>query len=228
MTLQIKAQPRERTGKQVRSLRVQGLMPAIIYGHNQQPTNLTINQGDFWRIYQKAGKTTLIDLAIDDQKPLKVLIHDLQFHPISNQIIHTDFYQVKLTEKIHATIPVRVMGEAPAVKEWQGTLIINKNELDVEAYPQDLVPVIEVDVSQLKTFNDVIHVKDLLASQGIEILTDPDEVVVLVQPPRSEEELAALEEKPVEDVEAVAVEEKGQAGEVVEGEGQSTVEEKAK
>lgn len=226
MTLQIKAQPRDRTGKQVRSLRVQGLMPAVLYGNNQKPTNLTIDQADFRRVYQKAGKTTLIDLAILDQNLVKVLIHDLQLHPVSNQIIHTDFYQVKLTEKIHATVPVQVVGEAPAVKELQGTMIVNKNELDVEAYPQDLVPAIEVDISPLKTFDDVIHAKDLLAPKGIEILTDPDEVIVLIQPPRSEEELAKLEEKPVEDVETVAVEEKGQEEATVEDEGQEGTQEK--
>lgn len=226
MTLQLQTQPRDRIGKQVRSLRAQGLMPAVMYGNNQKPVNLTIGQGDFLHVYQKAGKTSLIDLAILDQNPVKVLIHDLQFHPISDQIIHADFYQVKLTEKIHTAVPVQLVGEAPAVKQLQGTMIVNKNELDVEAYPQDLVPALEVDISSLKIFDDVIHVKDLIVPKGIEILTDPDEVVVLVQPPRSEEELAKLEEKPVENVEAVTVEEKGKEEAAAEGQSQESAQEK--
>lgn len=212
MNLALEAQTRVKKGKQVRALRSQGNLPAVLYGREEKPVNLSIPYGKFERVWHKSGKTTLVDVTVDNHEPTKVLIHDIQYHPVTDKIIHVDFYKVKLTEKITATIPVHMVNEDEvlAVKELQGSLIINKNEIEVEAYPQDLVPAIEVDVSALKTFDDVIHVKDLVVPKGIEIITDPEEVVVLIQPPRSEEELAELEEKPVEDVEAVAVEEKGE------------------
>lgn len=228
MNLALEAQTRLKKGEQLGILRSQGNLPAVLYGRDDKPVNLSIPYGKFERVWHKAGKTTLVDVSVDSHEPSKVLIHDIQYHPVTDKIIHIDLYKVKLTEKITATIPVHIVNEdeSLAVKELQGSLIVNKNEIEVEAYPQDLVPAIEVDASALKTFDDVIHVKDLRAPKGIEIITDPEEVVVLVQPPRSEEELAELEEKPVEDVEAVAVEEKGKEEEPAEGEATPVAEEK--
>lgn len=214
MTLKLQAQPRLRRGKQSNQLRAQGWLPVIMYGHRQKSEALTVRFGQFERLWQKAHGTTMIDLEIEGRRPSQVLIHDIQLHPVTNRIIHADLYQVKLTEKIKTTIPIQVVGEAPAAKELQGTLITTKNEVEVEALPQNLVPAIEVDISGLRTFEDVIQIQDLKIPPGLALLDQPEEVVVLVQPPRSEEELAELKQKPVEDVESVAVEERGKAEEV--------------
>lgn len=190
------------------ALRTKDFVPAILYGHNVKNLPLQIKYSDLSKAYKTAGTTTLVDLKIGNDTRT-VLIHELTRNPVSDRISHADFYQVKLDEKIKAEIPLNFVGESPAVKELEGTLINNKNQIQVEAFPQDLVHEIEVDISGLKTFEDTILIKDINTPKGIEILDDPEETVALVNPPRSEEELAELDKEISEDVEAVEVEEKG-------------------
>lgn len=202
------AKPRPEKVK-AKPLLKQGSVPGIVYGHGFTNETVVITKKDLVKAHEQAGQSSLIDLTIAEKEPYKVLIHDLQYDPVSDEPIHVDLYRVKMTEKIKTEIPIKLIGEAPAVEDLQGTLIQNKDELRVEALPQDLVHEIEVDISKLKTFEDKIHVKDLTIPAGIELQEELEEVVALVQPPRSEEELAALEEKVEEDVEKVEVEEKG-------------------
>jgi len=135
---------------------------------------------------------------------------------------------VKMTEKLRTEITLRFIGESAAVKELGGVLVKNLDHIKVETLPVDLVPEIPVDIARLKTFDDLIHVKDLAVPKGITVLDKEDEVVALVTPPRSEEELAALEKEAVDEKAAVesiegVKEEKGadEAGEAGEGEEQS-------
>ncbi len=207
----LKAEKRKILGKKTKSLRKQGLIPAILYGHKVKSAPLTINEKEFDQVYGKTGQTTLIDLVVEDEKPQKILIHEIQTDPISDNIIHLDLLQVKMTEKLKTEAPIVTEGEALAVADLDGSLILNKDAVEIECLPQDLIREIKVDISRLKTFEDRILVKDLKVPENITILDNPDEVVVLVTPPRSEEELAeleeAVEEKP-EDVEVETEEEK--------------------
>ncbi|MBI3261211.1 50S ribosomal protein L25 [Candidatus Berkelbacteria bacterium] len=206
------AKPRPEKTK-AKPLLKEGRVPGIVYGHGFTNEAVLIAKKDLVKAHEQAGQSSLIELSVGEKEAFKVLIHDLQYDPVSDEPIHVDFYRVKMTEKIKTEIPLKFVGEAPAVEDLQGTLIQNKDELRVEALPQDLVHEIEVDISRLKTFEDKIHVKDLTIPNGIEVQEEPEEVVALVQPPRSEEELAALEEKVEEKVEDVAVEEKGKEDE---------------
>lgn len=194
----------------------QGLVPGIVYGHGFDNEALVITKKDLVKVHEQAGQSSLIDLSVADKTTYKVLIHELQYDPVSDEPIHVDLYRVKMTEKIKTEIPIKLVGEAPAVEDLQGTLIQNKDELRVEALPQNLVHEIEVDVSRLKTFEDKIYVKDLTVPNGIEVQEEPEEVVALVQPPRSEEELAELEQKVEEKVDEIEVEKKGKEEEEVE------------
>ena len=158
--------------------------------------------------------------------PTKVIIQDIQRHPLSNAIIHADLHQVKMTEKLRAEIMLHFVGESVAVKELGGVLVKNLDHIKVETLPADLVSEIAVEISSLKTFDDVIHVKDLAVPKGITVLDKEDEVVVLVTPPRSEEELAALEKETVDEKAAVesiegVKEEPKEAAEGTEGEGKT-------
>lgn len=207
-TIKLEAKSKPSKSK-ARQLLRQGLVPGIVYGHGFDNRQVVISRTLLQKAYSQAGQSSLIDLTVEDKEPVKVLIHDIQYHPVSDQLVHVDFYRVKMTEKIKTEIPIKLVGQAPAVEELQGTLIQNKDRLRVEALPKDLVHEIEVNVSVLKTFEEKIHIKDLTIPKGIELQGDPEEVVALVQPPRSEEEIAALEEKVEEKVEAVEVEEKG-------------------
>jgi large subunit ribosomal protein L25 len=105
--------------------------------------------------------------------------------------MHADFYQVRMTEKLETEIPLRFVGESPAVKDLEGNLITEKDALEIRCLPADLVPEFEVDLSLLKTFDDVIKVADVRVPKTIEVLHDADEVIALVTAPRSDEELEA-------------------------------------
>jgi len=161
-------------------------------------------------VYRQAGATTLFDLVLNGQQPVKVLIQEVQRHPVSGLIQHVDFHQVRMDEKLEVDIPLKYVGESPAVKELGGILVRAVNELKVKCLPQHLIHEIEVDLSALVQFNDVINVSAISLPVGIEVLSPAnDEVLVTVAPPRSEAELAELKAEVKEDIEAVKVEEKG-------------------
>lgn len=144
-------------------------------------------------------------------KKRNVLIHDVAYNPLSEQILHIDFYQVKMDEKIKAKVPLVFLGESEAVKGEGGILIKNIQEIEIEALPADLPHHIDVDISGLKTFEDKILIKDLALPPNIKIQAEPEEIIASVVPPRSDEELAALEgkvEEKVEEVKVVGEEEK--------------------
>ncbi len=214
------ALPRSKVGKQSSTVRREEKIPAVLYGHGIKNSNLTIEYRTFEKVYRQAGGSRLIDLQIGEEKPVKVLIQTVQKDPVSDRFIHADLHQVRMTEKISATIAVNFIGEAKAVKEEGGILVKNLTELKVECLPQDLVQEIDVPITGLNTFDDLIRVRDLSIPTGITIKEKDDEVVVSVQPPRSEEELKSLEEKPEEAVDKVEVagkEKKEEEEEVAEG-----------
>ena len=210
----LKAKTREETGKKVNQLRKQGKIPAVLYGHKVKSMNLVVDYVTFERIFRQVGESALINFIIDERKPIKVLVQDYQLDPMTSQFIHVDFHQVRMDEKLHTTIELKFVGEPPAVKELSGVLVTNIGSLDVECLPQDLVHKIEVDLSVLETFDDAIHVVDLKVPDKITVLNVADDVVVLVQPPRTEKELEELETKPEKKEIAEEVEgEKGEEGE---------------
>lgn len=196
VNLTLKATTRTLLGKKIKQLREQNKLPAIIYGHGIKSQPLEVEYLIFEKIYQKAGESTLIDLEVDKKKPVKVLIQDVQFNPVTDQYIHIDFHQVKMTEKMTAEVPLKFIGESLAVKEQGGVLVKNLDKIKIECLPDDLVHEIEINISQLKEFEDTIHVQELNLPQGITVLNKPEETIALVEPPRTEEELKELEEKP--------------------------------
>lgn len=204
MELKIEAQPRTILGKRNNKLRRQGKLPAILYGRKTESQPLEIGAKEFEKIYKLAGESTLVDLVIGNEKK-KVLIHDVAQHFMSQTPVHVDFYEVDLTRKLHAKIPLHFTGVSPAVKELAGILIKNLNELEIEALPADLPPFIEVNIEKLAAFEDMIRVADLKLSEKVKVLNNPEEMVASVQPPRSEEELAELE-KPTAEQEKAAIE----------------------
>lgn len=226
MELKIEAQPRETFGKQNRKLRKTGMLPAVLYGRGKESVPLAVNARDFEKVYRQAGESTLVNLALDGKAQKKVLIHEVAKHFMSDEPIHVDFYEVDLTRKLHTKVPLHFVGTSPAVKELGGILLKNFNELEIEALPADLPPFLEVSIDKLLTFEDLLRVKELKVASAIKILHNLDDVVVSVQPPRSEEELAELE-KPTVEAEKAAVEQLAKE-EVKEGEETKTPEEEKK
>lgn len=212
----LKVKKREQVGKGINDLRKNGLVPAVVYGKRKDNENLTVDRLLFDHVYKEVGSSAIIKLDIEGNGEKNVLIHDVVLDPVTNLPQHIDFYEVSMTEKITATIPLHFMGDSPAVIDLQGTLLTNKDEVEVECLPTDLPQNIEVDVSILTDFEKAIHVSDLSVPSGVEVKDDPEELVVTVEPPRSEEEMAELEE-PVEAPEMPEAE-KGAEEEAAEGE----------
>src|SRR3989338_2764427 len=204
MELTIAAQSRTVVGKQNEKLRESGMIPAVLYGRGKETVSLQLAHKEFEKIYRQAGENTLINLLVND-KPHKVLIHDVAKHYMKDEPIHVDFYEVDLTRKIHAKVPVHFVGVSPAVKESGGVLIKNLNEIEVEALPMNLPHAIEVSIEKLKTFDDLVRVADLKVSDKVKVLAHPEDVIVKVQAPRTEAELAELE-KPTDEAEKAAIE----------------------
>lgn len=197
--IEIQATKREVLGKEVKKLRNAGQLPAVLYGHNVATQGIEMSEKDFLKALKQAGESTLVNLVVDG-KAQSVLIHDVQRHYLNDQPIHVDFYAVNMTEKLKVHVPLRFLGEAPAVKALGGTLVKNLSELEVECLPGDLPQYFEIDISKLNTFEDAIRVSDVKVSNKVAVLAPPDEVIVTVAPPRSEEEMKSLEEVVTEDV----------------------------
>lgn len=204
--INLKAKTRAIIGKKAKTLRNQGIIPLVLYGQGKEATNLEVNLADFLKAYKKAGRSSLIDLTIDDKSPIKIIVKNIQKHPVTEYIIHADLYKIKMDEKITANIPIKFTGEAPAVKELEGNLITSKDNIEVECLPGDLIHEIEIDVSVLKTFDDVIHVKDIKLAENIEVLDEPEDIIAMVTPPRSEEELEAMDSEAAADSEKAQIE----------------------
>lgn len=195
---------RDLVGRKTNALRQDGSVPCVVYGFGTEPTNITVDRNAFVKVYAAAGSSTVVDLTVGD-KVFQVLIGEIQRNPLNDFVTHVDFRAVDPNRKIEAKIRLELVGEAPAVKTLGGTLLQSLEDLEVKSLPNALVSHIDVDVSKLVTFDDVIRVSDIVVPEGIEVMTDPEMAVASVQEPRSEEELAALNEAVEMDVSKVEV-----------------------
>lgn len=212
--LKLSAKIRKRGDKKDNSEKV----PAILYGKGIKNVMIWVDQQTFNKIFDEAGESTLIDLAVDDddKDPRRVLIYDVQYNPVAGNVEHADFYQVRMDEEIETDIELDFVGEAPAVKELGGVLVKNIDSINIRCLPADLPKEIIADISVLATFNDHIRIKDLEVSDKVQINLDSETVIAVVSPPRSEEELEELETEVEEDISQVeGMEEKveGEEGE---------------
>jgi large subunit ribosomal protein L25 len=175
-------------------------IPGILYGRGIENVMVSLDKKKFNNTYEEVGESTVFKLALDGKDERNVLIKDVQKDVLSGMARHVDFYQVRMDEEIEAEIELIFTGESAAVKELGGILVKNMDAIDVKCLPGDLPPEMEVDITPIKTFDDYIYVKDLPFSEKVEVLVDPETVVAMVSPPRSEEELADLETEVKEDV----------------------------
>ena len=208
------------------SLRNAGIVPAIIYGPKLKSIPIQVNLKDFKDIYNKVGESYLVNLSIEGTKnKFVVLIHSIATEPINSKIIHIDFYQPNLEKKTEADIPIKFINQSPAVKDLEGTLIKNVQEITVKERPRDLPREIEDDISLLKNLNDELLIKDLRIPNNVEVMKEQEEVVAYVAPPENvEEEL----EKPIEEkVEEVGKVEKSEEKEETSMEEKASTKEKS-
>lgn len=187
-------------GRKVKTLRKKGILPANIYGKDFKSTAVQLSIGDFKKAYDLVGETGIVGLQVNGDV-LPVLIHNVQFDPLSDEPIHADFLKVNLTEKVTATVPIEFIGESPAEKTGEGVVVHQMDEIEVEALPADLPEKITVDISGLAAVDDAIKVADLKIDKSkVEVKANPGQIVVNVAAPTKEEEVA-----PAPEVEGEAV-----------------------
>jgi len=215
-TFNLDAVLRKETGKAVQDLRTAGKIPAVLYGHGVENQNLTLDLHKFEKILDEAGESTLIDLKIGNNEPVKIIIQDVARDSISHKIIHADFYQVNMNEEITTDVELVFVNESSAVKDLSGSLVKALDKVEIKCLPGDLISHINVDLSTLATFDDIIRVEDLKVSEAVEILTDASTTIALVEEPKTAEQIAAEEAEMVGEEEKLA--EEGEEGETKEGE----------
>lgn len=195
---QLKAQSRNQLGKSVKTLRKSGFLPAVVYGEGVPSQLVAISYKDFVATLHAAGESTLVILDVDGKASFNVLIHDVSYDPVSDMPIHADFHAVRMDKAIRTRVPLKFVGESSAVKNDAGVLVRVVQELEVEALPRDLPHELAVDLTLLATIGSAVHVKDIMLPVGVVLLADPDETVTIVEAPRSEEDIAALSQAPIE------------------------------
>ncbi len=184
-------------------LRKKGFVPAVYYGKKQSSTPISVKEVDFLKAWRQAGESTVVVLK-DDEGEHESLIYDVVKDPVSGKVVHADFYILEKGKKVKVKVPIEYIGVSEAVKSLGGVLVKVLHELEIEAKPTDLPHAIEVDISSLVDFESQIHAKDVRLPTGVDLIENPDEVVVLVSMPKEE-----VEEVVPIDLESIEVEKKG-------------------
>ena len=197
MATELSVKPRTVLGKKVAQLRRAGATPANVYGHRVESTSVQADTAELTHLLRALGKNQIINLKVEGEPEARtVVIRDIARNPLNGRVLHVDFFQVSMTEKMRADVPVVITGTSDAVVTYGGVLMQLIDVIHVEALPADLPSQFEVDVSVLTQLEQSLHVKDLQLGGGkVDIHTDPDVVVVRVAAPRlaAEEEEAAAE-----------------------------------
>lgn len=211
----LEAAKREIVGKHVKTIRSQGNMPAIIYGKDlKQPIPITLGLRETTKFMRDITPSTVVTIKVDG-KEYPTLVRDRQYEVLSGQFLHIDFMVISLKEKVRTLVNLSVEGLAPVIEAMDGVLITGLDQIEVEALPQDLVDSISVDVSSIEVIGDGIYVKDLVMPEGVECLSDPEEMLV-VATAQAQEEVEELEEELEEmdlDAEPEVIEKGKQEGE---------------
>ena len=209
------AQPRTVVGKQVNALRRSGWIPVSLYGRHTQATNLQVEARALQNTLSQAGHNRLVKLTLDGGEPRFVIVREIQRDALTRKLLHVDMQEIAMNEKMMTEVPLTLVGVSPVVTRSEGLMIHGIQQITIRVLPADLIPEIEVDVTQIVTLNQALHVSDLKVSDKIEILTPADEMVAKVIPLKEEkiEEVAPVVAAEVEVIGKGKKEEEGVEGE---------------
>ena len=194
--LELQTTTREILGKKVRFLRRQGTTPVHLFGHNIESMALQCDTAQLQRVLAQAGKTKLVDLWLDEaEKQSSVLVREVQRDARTGDLLHVDFYQVRMAEAVRVDVPIVLVGEAPALRFKENMVAQELSSLTIECLPDKIPPHIELDLSPLTEAEQAIRVQDIELDEGVTVLNDPEHIVVKITA------------RPAEKVEEVVVEE---------------------
>ena len=182
------AEPRTITGKKVAAIRRDGRLPAVVFGHGIDSESVSLDAHEFEQLRRHVGQNALIDLSVDGKGARPVLVHGVQVHPVHRRPLHVDLFLVRMTEELIVDVPLVSTGTSRAVEDEGGTVLHPIESVRVKALPDHLPQSIEYAIDSLIDFDAVIKVSDLTIPGDVTLLTDPDEIVAKVQPPRVEAE----------------------------------------
>jgi large subunit ribosomal protein L25 len=198
--MDLTAHTREIRGKKVKTLRRQGITPVHVFGHGIEPEALQCNTIDLQKVLAQAGSTGIVGLKIDkSRKKRNVMVREVQKEPRSGQLLHVDFYQIRMEEKLKVDVPIVLIGEAPALKLKENFLSHELDSLSVECLPDDIPSHIEVDVSNLEDADQSIHVEDIILGEEVTILNNSDQLVAKINVRHVEREIEAEEAEAAEE-----------------------------
>ena len=184
MTKEIVLNAEKREEKNLDALRESGFVPAVVYGPVDEPTAIKIKMNEFLRVWKDAGESTIIDIkGLGEDK--EVLIKEVQMHPVKDLPLHVDFYAIERGKTLTLNVPLEFEGEAPAEK-LGGVIVKVMHEVEVETRPRDIPQHLTVNLEMLENLDSVIKVSDITLPEGVEMLTDADEVVVSVSEQQEE------------------------------------------
>jgi large subunit ribosomal protein L25 len=177
-TITLEAQPRTTQGKQVKQLRAEGLIPAVIYGPEaKESIQIQIPLDDLKASLRQAGGTNLIEIVMGKDKH-NVLVRDVQRGVLLNELLHVDFYAVSLDTRITTEVPIVTVGVAEIVKSGLAMLITRSNTIEIECLPTAIPNELHIDISKLAEIGDYLTVADIPVPEGVSILADPEEILV--------------------------------------------------
>lgn len=185
--VQLQAQERIKLGKESKKLRAEGYIPAELYGRGVENIHIKVKEKDFNKALKEAGESTIVTVVLEGAQ-YPVLIHDIQRDLLGEKVTHIDLYRVKMDEEVATYVPIKFIGEAPAVREFGGVLVKSLEEVEIEALPADLPHALEVDLSILKELHQSIHIKDIALPKGVKVLIDEETAVATITEQRVEEE----------------------------------------
>ncbi|MGI6209421.1 MAG: 50S ribosomal protein L25 [Anaerolineae bacterium] len=197
--LTLEVEPREVVGKKVKTLRRDGIVPGVVYGHKAEPRPVQVDEHSLGRFLSQVSASSLIQVRIQGETALRpAIIREVRRHVLTQRLEHIDLLQVDLTEKVRVSVPIVLVGEAPATtadgaaaeegEGGPGTLLQGLDALEIESLPGDIPTEIQVDVSGLVRISDAIHVRDVVVPEGVTVLSPEDAVVARVAAERAEEE----------------------------------------
>ena len=181
--VELAAKKRSVFGSRVKRLRREGWVPGVMYGRGFDAVSLKFDESELRGVLSQVGGSQLVNINVEGvDGPEFALLREVQRDVITNDLLHVDFYRVMMSETITTEIPLLTMGESPVAEQKEGILLHGIAEIEVECLPGDLVDALEVDLAELTEVGQAILVEDLAVPPGIEVLTDPDEVIARLVP----------------------------------------------
>lgn len=187
----LKLSQRKIVGKKVKALRRQGMIPVHVYGSGIAPLALQVDSQVLSRILPRVGTNVPISLEIEEQEGENIcFVREVQRHPVTENVLHVDFFRVDVSQTTQAEVPIVIVGIAPAVRDLNGTLLQPLLSILVEALPMNIPASIEVDISGLDNFDKAVHVSDVTVDSRVTLVTNSEEMVARVSAPRIEADAA--------------------------------------